>query len=269
MKHKNIIAFAFILFLINIISAAQPTVVIPAAKDGIFIEHPFIETIKSNTDYKFHFHIFNSTTGLPYLNSSLITCIFHLYNPHGSHVLKVNKVSSDDIYDWEQLAAGGNFTELGQYAFVFQCNSSYVGGIYENSFFVTPTGLSQTPAQGLGSMSFIMIMLGLTVLIGYLGFRLSESKMLWVLGTFFIFLSLLFVVYDVFLGYQYYLNYTGESDGGMPEVIFYIFMLILTSGLMTSLVLLFLKWKDWARYIKKELKSKDNDDEFDKDLENF
>jgi hypothetical protein len=46
-------------------------------------------------------------------------------------------------------------------------------------------------------------------------------------------------------------------------------MFLLTAGLIVSVLLLFRRWKDLARYIKTELKTKDNDDEFDRDLENF
>jgi hypothetical protein len=160
-----------------------------------------------------------------------------------------------------------NTSKLGTYSYGY-CDAEGNCG-YSNDFIITPTGFCQTTSQGLGSMSFIILMFGLTVLLGFLGFKFSESKLLWVLGIFFIFLALLFVVYDVFLGFQYYQNYTGEADGGMPQIIFYIFMMLLTAGLMVSMILLFRHWKDWARYIKRELKSKDTDDEFDKDVENF
>lgn len=144
-----------------------------------------------------------------------------------------------------------------------------LGCCVDYDFQVTPSGVSQSVSQGIGSFSFIIIMFGLTILIGYLGFKFSESKTIWVLGMFFIFLSLLFMVYDVWLGYQYYLNYTGESDAGMPETIFYIFMFILVAGLLVSMALLFLKWKKIYRYVKRELKSKDEADEIDNEFERF
>lgn len=87
-----------------------------------------------------HFHLFNSTNGLPYLNSSTITCLFHLYDPLGNHLMKITQVKSDDTYDWEQQIQGNNFSIPGQYAYVFQCNNSLIGGFYAHDFTVTQSG---------------------------------------------------------------------------------------------------------------------------------
>lgn len=161
-----------------------------------------------------------------------------------------------------------NTSAIGSYIVNGYGNLNGANTVWAYDFLISPNGVSQTTSQGLGSFSFSFIMFGLTVLIGYLGFKLSESKTLWILGLFFLFLALLFVVYDVYLGYQYYLNYTGEIDAGMPQQIFYIFMFLLTAGFLVSIALLFLRWKDIGRYIKQTLKSKDDDEEFDRDLEN-
>jgi hypothetical protein len=100
---------------------------------------------------------------------------------------------------------------------------------------------------------------------GFVGFRLMDSKYLWILGIFFLFLALLLMVYDVWLGYEYHRNFTGLTDSSMPETIFYIFMFILVAGLFTSVGLIFLKWKDLYRYIKGEITRSKEEEEFDKD----
>jgi hypothetical protein len=134
-------------------------------------------------------------------------------------------------------------------------------------FEVTPQGLIQTTSQGIGSAIFLLLMLSLTILFGWIGFKLTDSKNLWILGIFFLFLSMIFVVYDVWLGYEYHRNFTGITDNAMPETIFYIFMFLLIAGLLSSLALLFTRWKDAARYIKNELTKRKEDEEFDKDFE--
>ena len=56
----------------------------------------------------------------------------------------------------------------------------------------------------------------------------------------------------------------------MPEIIFYIFMFLLVAGLVVSLLLLFTHWKEFARYIKREIKDKDynlKENEFDREFE--
>ena len=138
------------------------------------------------------------------------------------------------------------------------CNTSLLGNyivngygdpdttftVFNYDFEITQTGYKQTTSEGIGSAIFLILILSLTVLFGFMGFKFVESDTLWALGIFFLGLSLLFVVYDVYLGYEYHLNYIGSAnDSRMPETIFYIFMIILTAGLMSGAVLLFKNWK--------------------------
>lgn len=130
------------------------------------------------------------------------------------------------------------------------------------SFEVTPSGSVQTTAEGLGSMIFIVLLISLMILFGYLGYRFLNSDTLWTLGIFFIVLSLLFLVYNVWLVYEFKLNYTGSTpDAIIPQIIFYIFMTVLTAGLMVAFFMLFTKWK----VIKEKFKSAIKPEEDDKD----
>lgn len=166
-------------------------------------------------------------------------------------------------------------TKIGNEFNFTNCNTISLG-IYEakgmcdytpwtNNFEVTPSGLSQSTAQGISSAIFLTLMIFLTFLFGYIGFRLSKGN-LWILGLFFLFLSVLMIIYDVWLGYEYHRLLTGFTDSSMPEIIFYILMFILVSGLLISMALLFLKWKKVFKYIKREIKKKDDDS---KDVEDW
>lgn len=154
-----------------------------------------------------------------------------------------------------------NTSVLGDYIYnvcgdkdgTFQCE--------EICYVVNAAGVSQSEAQGLASIAFIVLMMGLTVLFGWMGFKFSESDKLWVMGIFFIFLAVIMIVYDVWLAYEYHRSYTGAVDSSMPEMIFYIFLLILVLGLLVSTALLVLRWKEVARYVKNEIKRKDDDDD--------
>jgi len=164
----------------------------------------------------------------------------------------------------------GNFSSLGNICFNIVCNDGIqdeTGSICRE---ITPNGVVQSTAQGIGSAMFLGLMLTLTFLFGWIGFKLADSDKLWVLGIFFLFLALLFIVYDVWLGYEYHRNFTGITDSSMPEIIFYIFMFLLVAGLVVSLLLLFTHWKEFAKYIKREIKDKDynlKNDEFDGEFE--
>jgi hypothetical protein len=126
---------------------------------------------------------------------------------------------------------------------------------------VTPNGLCQSTSQGIGSMIYLVLMVILMFVFGFLGFRLAKTQNLWIFGIFFMFLSLLFLVYNTWLGYEYHRLFTGLQDSSIPETIFYIFLMLLVLGFLISLALLFLRWKEVFRYIKREIKRKESSKE--------
>jgi len=151
-------------------------------------------------------------------------------------------------------------SQLGTYKVNGYGDESSVDTVWAYDFVITPTGLSQSTAQGIGSAAFLFLMLVLTGLFGFLGFKFAESDKIWILGIFFLFLTLIFIVYDVWLGYEYHRTFTGLSSSAMPETIFYIFLFLLVLGLLASAALLFTKWKKIFKYFKREIKSKEDDD---------
>jgi hypothetical protein len=174
MHQRDVItALALILFLIPFVYSAQPQVLVPQASQGISIEHPISEVIPANVTHKFHFHLFNSTDGKPFPNTtSSIVCVFHLYNPDGSHIVKVNQVLSDDTWDWEQIVLAGNFSKVGQYSYVFQCNNTLIGGFYGNVFLVTKNGYDSTTAESLSYVLMTLIILSIFLMVLFFQLRM-------------------------------------------------------------------------------------------------
>ena len=73
----------------------------------------------------------------------------------------------------------------------------------------------------------------------------------------------LFLVFDIYLGYEYRLNYTGaNNDSTMIEILFYSFLFLFTTGVAITIVLLFRKWHKIVDWFKAALK---NDAEPDDD----
>ena len=136
---------------------------------GLDIEHSLSTTLQQNIDHKFYFHVFNASTGQPIQANKLIAnCTFHLYNKTGAHIFKNNNfVESDDIYDWEQIIKGGNFSYIGEYSYVFQCNTSTAGGYYTNYFEVTTTGKSLSTSESILYFILVFVMLGLCTMLLY------------------------------------------------------------------------------------------------------
>lgn len=169
-----------------------------------------------------------------------------------------------------------SMTYLGEGAFNYTyCDANLIGryivsGIGDKDgvlttwtydYYVSPLAVQQSTAQAIGSAVYLFLMLALMFIFGYMGFRLMESNTVWIFGIFFVFLAVILIVYNVYLGYEYHRLFTGLADSQVPETIFYIFLSILVISFLASLILLFLKWKEVFRYIKRELKKKDNEDE--------
>lgn len=233
-----IIILTFLIVFIPFVSSAQPTVLIPTSSLGLQVEHPYIETIQAGQDYKFHFHVFNSSTGKP-VNISLVTCTFHLYNSSGSHLFKNNdKVGSNDAYDYEQVIKGGNFTKNNYYAFIMSCNSSAEGGFYENSFYVTQNGESLTVASSvlysmLSLVVFLIFLISLyfSVSLNYKNERNEKGQVTKIEYGKYFKVGLILISYSLFL---WFLNIlVAVSDNFVNLDIFY--------GLISGLYLVLLR----------------------------
>lgn len=160
-----------------------------------------------------------------------------------------------------------NFTDtlqLGRYDVCFVTDGCEIDACLY--FEITPSGISQTVSQGLGSTVFLILMIVLMFTFAFVGYKLTQSDNLWILGIFLLFLSVLLLIYNTWLGYEYHSTLTGLSGSSVPETIFYIFLLLLVVGLLSGLALLFLHWRKVFKYIKREIKSKPKDD---RDIEDW
>jgi len=180
MSKKIFLSFLLGIFIVLLgvqtVSAAPPTFSAPTTSLGIAIEHPLSSSFEVNKTHKFHFHIFNVTDGKQIQASAATTCSFHLYDPAGNHILKMNyNVGSDDVLDYEALVTGGNFSYAGNYAFVFQCNQSTIGGFYAHDFEVTPKGIVPTISRTQTATRSIYFLFAISILL-FIAFLFVKSK---------------------------------------------------------------------------------------------
>ena len=211
----------------------------------------------------------NQNVTLPQLCS---TCTYinitSITYPNGSLIISNIAMTKDGSYFTYNLT-NDYTTTLGTYGVNgigndVDCSAS--GCVWAYTFEITPNGLSQSTSQGIGSAIFLVLMIILMFVFGFLGFKLFKTENLWILGIFFMFLSGMFLVYNTWLGYEYHRLFTGLTDSSIPETIFYIFLLVLVLGSLTTVALLILNWKKVFRYIKQEIKRKESDD---KDTEDW
>jgi len=141
---KKLLPIIIIILCVSLVYGVAPVtqIQIYVGETGIEIEYPKITTLQLNRDFKFHFHLFNSSNGMPILNEST-SCVFHLYNSTGSHIYTENDIKElHDDYDFEVKVNGGNFSKVGPFEYRFQCNSSTsnIGGFVSVPVTVTKDG---------------------------------------------------------------------------------------------------------------------------------
>ena len=153
-----------------------------------------------------------------------------------------------------------NTSTLGKYFIITYYNEDVDLYSDTNFFEITQTGYKQSEAEGIGSAIFLILMLFLTFLFLFIGFKLSDTEYLWVMGIFFLVISIFFIIYDVWLGAVYHLNYIGANNASaIPNIIFYLVLLSLGGGLLISGILLFKKLPKVMEFFKRAIIARDED----------
>lgn len=191
------------------------------------------------------------------------TCTLYVKNPAGTTI--VDYQTMNIINGQAQYTVASNLLDkIGYYPLTINCVGT-TGGIGTGYIHVTPTGSESSVSDSIGSAALVILFLALTVVFGYLGFKLSENDYFWVVGIFFLFFALILITYDLYLGIEYYTNYNWSNvDSTMPQVIFWSFLTLVSFGAVTVVIMLFKNWKKiWKKYWDKS----DDEEEMQDDLE--
>lgn len=239
-----------ILFLFPLVSSAPPVTTVPQFTEGIVIEYPAMEYIKQGTTFDFHFHLFNSSDGR-YITTG-VDCYFHLYNASGNHIYE----GFDDVvshnFDYSFKVDGGNFTNLGNYYYITQCNNTARGGYIERAFQVNPMGVADTEARSIMYMGVIIGVIAILIFFGFLAFKFMETDDTFVYGLFFLLFSIVLSVYVLFLGHMGFRDFLLTSVSNVQGSIF-------ASALFGLTGIMFIAFLFFIMYAIKQLKiKKDN-----------
>ena len=198
---KNLISIFvfsfFFLFIIGNISAAPPVSTVQQFSEGYVLKYPSDSIVEQNKSYEFEFHIFNISNGLPVTTG--VTCWFHLYNATGKHQLEMTDSVPSHNWDYSFNIKAENFTTVGEYYYITQCNGTDFGGYVEQSFTVTPRGLES-------DVGFYIILLLLTYGIGFVGF-FGKNQWVSIIG------GMSMMVFGIFVltqGITIYLNWVTQ-----------------------------------------------------------
>ncbi len=188
MKLTIIFIFSLFLLVLTPIISAQPPFEATVLEQGIDIAFPQIDVLKLNTAFEFHFHVVNKTDGAM-LSSTDINCTFHLFNSTGNHLFQNNEnVRMDDNgFDFVVNIDKNNFTNVGDYAYLFGCHSPtpLIGGQIARGLEVTQDGKVSVPFPqqfSVIALGIILIMFGL-LNVRYSMLKYMGSMILMVMGT--------------------------------------------------------------------------------------
>lgn len=159
------------LVLISVVSAQPPFQQTTVLSEGIQIESPVFELIKANQSFTFHLHAHNISSGLLLINNTVDFCSIHVFNEIGEHIVNQNMTFSGEHTGWELTVLEGNFTRIGLYAALLNCEvSGEIGGFFEYSFRVTNSGLefSDVATKSMIIAIVFLILVGGLFFVGFI-----------------------------------------------------------------------------------------------------
>lgn len=169
-KAKNLLIFVTIVLALAFCVSAQPPFAEPQigqATEGLIIEYPQYMYIQQGQNFTLHTHVIDGLNGTIITNETTY-CFLHLYDKYGRHVLQENMSWSENGLEFELYISEGNFTDLGVYAYIIQCNGTEGGGFDAGNFEVTEEGLTQERRD----ITYIII--GLAIIMAFYIFMAYE-----------------------------------------------------------------------------------------------
>lgn len=162
---------------------------------GLEISIPPETTIPLHQPYTINVQAFNLSNGVPIFSG--LSCYVHVYNPDGTHILKLKTATITDTNDYEFTIPANNLTTSGAYFYTSWCNSSVQGGFASQALIVTSEGTSSLYIQ-------IIIFLVIIVVLLALGINLQDNWILVLAGALLVFFGL----YTLINGFDSYKSTT-------------------------------------------------------------
>jgi hypothetical protein len=194
-SQKLTLIFVTIFLALAFCVSAQPHFAEPQigqATEGLIIEYPQYKYIKQGQNFTLHTHVIDGLNGTIITNETTY-CFLHLYDKFGRHILQENMSFSDNGVEFELYISEGNFTDLGLYAYIIQCNGTQGGGFDAGNFEVTDTGNPKIN-KGDSNSTVIFFMIFLIIGLFLLPLKIGNftknivtdfiiKRMFWIIGT--------------------------------------------------------------------------------------
>ena len=130
---KKIIPFLFFLIACSsfVFAVAPITQIVIGEEEGLILEYPKFDSIKQGQHYYMFMSVFNKTDGIMMANDTT-SCTLHINNISGEHMIEED-FSFNDV-DFSLYIGSGNFSQLGTFYYMVQCNTSSYGGAVSGLF---------------------------------------------------------------------------------------------------------------------------------------
>ena len=146
-KKVILLLFLMVLMVVPLVSAKIIQQGSNNFAEGYTIEHIQIGTFKTNQNINFDAHVFNISNGKMVTNTTS-ECMFYLHNSSGYHLLENEPMTYHTLESyWNYEVSGGNFSKVGSYSYLIQCNETSYGGFTSAGFDITYNGIVLTQAQ--------------------------------------------------------------------------------------------------------------------------
>ena len=133
------IYFIMLILLVSFAYAAPPTQVFQdVTGEGLEIEFTDLPAAKVGQAYNLKVHLFNGSTGYPVTTGA--SCYLHLYNESLNHIAESVATTALHTFDYELAVSENNFSKVGYYPYIVQCNTSKQGGFVAGTIEATNDG---------------------------------------------------------------------------------------------------------------------------------
>lgn len=234
---------ALLLFLPLVASA--PPVSFQVSSNSMQIESPYTPVIKQGTDHRFHAHAINQSS---IKTNRTTSCALHVYNSTGYDIEISSQWMEFETYnglDFAKTVDGKNFSKLGYYSFVIQCNSTTEVGFYTNNFIVTPTGF-ETTIQNILAEPYLLFLIAALFMIAAITFNSKR----WLVKSVLFLVAILFLIMSVNSSMDYMMTVKSSS------MLYSAFMLLVISASLMFILLIVYYLKSLAYAIRDSRKEK-------------
>jgi ABC-type uncharacterized transport system fused permease/ATPase subunit len=168
--------YIYILLLILLITSinADKNIQTNTGESGLTIQYPTYDFVKENSEFKLHLHVFNTTNGILMTNETT-SCIVHLYNSSGNHILEQDFGFDDNNIDFE-IELNASLFQNGLHSYIIHCNTSYNGGFVSGTYTVTRNGLPDNEPNN--NIAVIIGLCGVAFILLYFAFNLNNDHFL-------------------------------------------------------------------------------------------